>query len=302
MIRFFAKFIIFLFIIFDFQAAAYYLVPHQSFQPKEVSLLKDYLKRDVEVIYFGDSSATSYSYEDENKGPVQEFLQEELQEYQVGAITHPAYMMDTFEKYIKYVINHNQKVKIVIITINLRSFSKKIEENPVNEFRKAKFFLDYPSPLLNIFYQPMSAFKVYEVGEAIDSIDPNDTMVQQLTLRYMYDLGPNQKGVKAMKELKKDLKGDNVKALFYITPVDYQAASQHVGDEFEKKVSQNISLIKETLDQPNIETLDLSFSLKHEFFDWPGIYMNEHLKESGRRFVSQQLADYIENRFGRSEN
>lgn len=295
MIRFFVRFIIFLFIIFVFQSAAYYLTPHESPEPKEVSLFKKYLKKNVEVIYFGDSSATSYSYQDQNKSPIQGFLAEDLKKYQVGAITHPAYMMDTFEKYVKYLTDHNQTVKIVIITVNLRSFSKEIEENPMNEFRKAKIFLDYPSPLLNIFYQPMAAFKVYKVDETSNLTDSNDTMVQQLTLRYMYELSPNQKGVKAMEKLKKDLKGSNVKALFYITPVDYQAASQYVGEAFEKKVSQNISLIKETLDQPNIDVLDLSFGLNHESFDWPGIYMNEHLKEDGRRFVAEQLADYIEN-------
>lgn len=295
MILFFLKFVIFAIIISVIQSAAYFLTPHESPAPKEVLLLKDYLKKDVEVIYFGDSSATSFYLEDQNKSPIQGFLAEDLEEYQVGAITHPAYMMDTFEKYIDFLTSQNQTVKIVIITINLRSFSEEIEENPMNEFRKAKLFLDYPAPILNIFYQPMAAFKVFEVGEANNSTDPNDTMVQQLRLRYMYELTENQKGVRAMEKLKKHLKESDVKALFYITPVDYQAASQHVGGEFERKVSQNILLVKTTLDQSNIDVLDLSFSLDHEFFDWPGIYMNEHLKEDGRRFVAQQLANYIEN-------
>lgn len=297
MIRFFVKCIIFLFIIFVFESAANLLIPHESPQPKEVTLLKNYLKENVEVIYFGDSSATNYSYQDQNKNPIQGFLAENLKEYQVGAITHPAYMMDIYEKYVKYIINHNQAVKVVIIPINLRSFSKEIEENPMNKFRKAKIYLDYPSPILNIFYQPMAAFKVFEVGETNISKNPNDNMARQLTLRYMYKLSPNQKGVEAMRRLIKDLKGSNVKALFYITPVDYQAASQYVGKEFEEKVSQNILLIKETLvDQQNIDLLDLSFTLNHDSFNWPEIYMDEHLKETGRRFVAQQLANYINNK------
>lgn len=295
--RFFVKFIIFLFLLFIFQFAAYYLIPHESQEPQEVSLLKSYLNKNVEVIYFGDSSATSYSYEDRNKGSIQIFLAQNLKEYQIGAITHPAYMMDTFEKYVKYLTKNNQAVKIIVITVNLRSFSKEIEENPMNEFRKAKFFLEYPFFLLNIFYQPMSAFKVYQVGDNSNPTTPNDTMVRQLKLRYMYELTGSQKGMKAMKKIKEHLKGSNVKALFYITPVDYQEASQFMGEDFEKKVSQNISVIKEMLDEPNIDVLDLSFSLKHQSFDWPGIYMNEHLDEEGRKFVARQIANFIRSKF-----
>lgn len=295
MIKFIVKGVIFLLIILIFQSAAYYFVPHESFQPKEVSQIKSYLKKNVEVIYLGDSTATSYSPQDKNKSSIQEFLAQDQEKYEIGAITHPAYMMDTFEKYVGYTVKHNQAVKLVIITINLRSFSTEIEENPMNEFRKAKLYLDYPALLLNIFYQPMSAFKVYQVGEADTSSNPNDTMIQQLKIRYMYDLNSNQKGVKALVKIKEDLKGTGVKALFYITPIDYQAASQYIGKDFEKKVSQNISTIKETLVAPNIDVLDLSFSLNHESFHWPWIYMNEHLKEDGRKYVAQQLVNYIEN-------
>lgn len=298
MIRFFVKFIIFLFSIFIFQFAAYYLVPHENPQPQEVSLFKSYLNKNTEIVYFGDSSATSYSYEDRNKGSIQIFLAENLNEYQIGAITHPAYMMDTFEKYVKYLTNNNQAVKIIVIAVNLRSFSKEIEENPMNEFRKVKFFLEYPSSLLNILYQPMSAFKVYQVGsDSKLNGSKSDTMEQQLKLRYMWDLSRNQKGIKAMEQIKDHLEGSNIKVLFYITPIDYQEASRFMGGEFEMRVSQNISELKEILEGPNIDVLDLSFSLDHQSFDWPGVYMNEHLKEDGRKFVARQLANFIKNKF-----
>lgn len=296
--KFFVKFIILSSLLFISQLAAYYLVPHENPQPQEVSLFKSYLNKNTEIIYFGDSSATSYSYQDRNKGSIQTFLADNLKEYQIGAITHPAYMMDTFEKYIKYLTKNNQAVKIIVITVNLRSFSKEIEENPMNQFRKVKFFLEYPSSLLNILYQPMSAFKVYQVGsDSKLNGSKSDTMEQQLKLRYMYDLSKNQTGIKTMEQIKDHLGGSNIKVLFYITPIDYQEASRFMGREFEIKVSQNISVLKEILDKPNIEVLDLSFSLDHQSFDWPGIYMNEHLKEDGRKFVARQLANFIRNKF-----
>ena len=88
----------------------------------EIQHLDNLLVHDVNVIYFGDSTNTSYALFEENKDFISTMLQDMQPNQTVGRISYLAYHMDIFLEYAQYIVNQENLPQVVIIPINLRSF------------------------------------------------------------------------------------------------------------------------------------------------------------------------------------
>jgi hypothetical protein len=111
---------------------------------------------------------------------------------------------------------------------------------------------------------------------------------------YMYGLLPQHRKVISLVETAKLLEENNIKGIFYFTPIDWETGEKYFPGEFAKRLNQNIQLIVSLMPKKGIELLNLSMDLKSDFFYWT-LYPNEHMTQQGRLYVAEQLCNKIKN-------
>jgi len=295
--------------------------------PPEIVRLDAYLADGVEVIYFGDSTLT-YPLGQVTTG---EILQEMLPNTTVGQIAHPAYNLDLYLHYVRYILRAPRRPRVVIVPINMRSFSPEWDMRPGYQFEEEKKTLALGPVLARILARPLAilgAFRspisqavflnttVYNgdtpIGTVADferlteqdalgehqrntefayhdvlpSEDDAAAMAQALIYRYMTGLTPDQRQLRAMREIARLGDEAGVQVLFYVTPVNYQQGQRFVGDAFRTALREKVDLVQSVLGgEPNASLLDLSFDLEaFAFVDM------EHMREAGKTYVAEQLA------------
>ena len=126
--------------------------------PSEILRLDGYLKDEIDVLYFGDSTL-SYPVGGVTTGRI---LQEMLPDYTVGEISHPAYGLDLYLRYVEYSVRGGHRPHTIIIPINMRSFSPEWDMRPSYQFEKEKRILTYGLFLSRIFLRPLEVFGAFQ--------------------------------------------------------------------------------------------------------------------------------------------
>ena len=241
-------------------------------------------------------------------------LQDIVTEYSLREIPHPAYNLDIFLEYCKYIVKHKNRPIGIIIPINMRSFSPEWDKRPEYQFVKEKMILKGGIYLkiikiLNCFnfdFNPKTQWlfentPVYNgnkyIGKVKDFINLNyleNKIKDKLIFDYMYPLKKEHRKIVSMKNIVKILNKNNIKPIFYITPIDYEIGEKYLPDQFVKRLSKNTKVIGSVLKKEKTDVLDLSLSLRSNYFNWKDMYFpNEHLKENGRMLVAIALSKYI---------
>ncbi len=308
-----------LFLLFIFLGQAIIVQPNSentSFPEKD--LLDKYFDQKTEIIYFGDSSVY-YSWEEDNdKRSIPDRLRELINNHSVGEIYYPAFSTEIYQAFCEYIIKKGMHPLMIIIPINLRSFSAGWDLKPDYQFKKEKYFLKHGNPISTIFYQPLTIFRffqpdissaqydqtlVYDGDRAVGTIKEYDypnyytawsekCLKNIMVFQYMNSIPENHRKIKAMMATARILKENHIKVLFYITPIDYQTGVKYLGNHFMDRVSANETSIKSLLVKEGIEPLDLLFALPTEDFYWDqGKIPCEHLYPMGKQYVAQQLAN-----------
>ena len=309
------KIIVFIIFVLSLQFILFKPTPNSSiFQTDKTDAI---LKEKPDVILLGDSVVRVADEKDDDKRPIDMMVQEKIPNLNVKAIHNLAYNSDVYLDYIKYITKDNYKPKLVIILINLRSFSPDWDQKPGYQFEREKLTLRYKNtPLfpylkflinVNVFnLVPITQTQyentpVYSGSELIGTIkdfenDEYATFTEsnqknRILLYYTYPLSANHRKLKTLEEIAGLLKKNNIKAIFYITPIDYETIGKYTGFYTKDRITQNINLIKNSLSKYPLVFLDLSFKLQAKEFGWKdSIYINEHLNQYGRQFVAQELA------------
>jgi hypothetical protein len=288
--------------------------------PDKLKLLRFFAKKQVDIIYFGDSSTTWADKLDPSNKSMQYLLQYSLPAAKVGRIAYPSYQMDIYYAYAANMARQGYHPKFVIIPINLRSFSPEWDRQPLWQFADLKFLAKYEDTIWVKFYQPLRVFKLFDapisryeyeqtpvyngercIGRVRDFDNPSYAQVDEekikkkLTFRYLYKLTAQNRKIQSMKKLAALLQAEGIGVIFYITPVDVQTGVQYLGQDFLMRIKEHTRFINSQLAEKSLEALDLSSSLPTEFFSWregdTERYSNEHLKLPGRMFVVKSLLE-----------
>lgn len=312
------KAFIFILLIIVFQYAIWNIYPH--FVPISAMSLQNYKKAHTDVLYFGDSTLHYVNIVDQNKTPLYEKVSEKISPLTLGVMMHDSYQSEIELAYLREMVKQKYFPKYVIIPINLRSFSPEWDLRPGFQFPDEKVYLDYIHTPLEIFLPFFENFQVPEmnasdqraylnadvyngdkiIGKAPQMEDTthvdkySDRLKQLTTYFYMYRLHKEHRKVQALIRIAELLKNSKTKVIFYITPIDIDTGNKYVGSDFEKRISENSSLLVSLL-QDDATVINLSKTLHTKDFSWKaeGWYTNEHLLESGREFLSSKIADII---------
>ncbi|MFN2242025.1 MAG: lipase family protein [Anaerolineae bacterium] len=131
--------------------------------PPEITRLDAYLADGVDVIYFGDSTLT-YPLGQVTTG---EILQEMLPNATVGQIAHPAYSLDLYLHYVRYILGSPRgrlrptRPDVIIVPINMRSFSPEWDMRPGYQFEEEKKTLALGPVLARILSRPLAIFGAF---------------------------------------------------------------------------------------------------------------------------------------------
>ena len=125
--------------------------------PKEIKLIDRAVSGKMDIVFFCDSTNFVYSMQDTDQRTISQMLQGLISEREILTIDHGAFSMDIYLAFCNYIIRSGNKPNVVIISVNMRSFSPAFDQRPNWQFEEERFFLNYP--LLRPFFKPLAVFK-----------------------------------------------------------------------------------------------------------------------------------------------
>lgn len=258
----------------------------------------------VDVVVFGSSVNKYYAPQDTDKRSITDMLDNERHDDVIVGISHGGYHLEIFYSFLQKIARLDKK-PILVIPINLRSFSPEWNLRPAYQFRREKGLLEF-----GLFYSFLSkypgineiTFENTEVAynEVVGTVKEyekvtQDTLLEQkkgFVYHYMQPIDENHKKIEALKAIKNLALEKNIKVLFYITPIDYERARELNITGFDRQVDNNILKIKKTLEDKKPALLDLSKFLNHSYFSYY-LRPNEHLNMYGKLKVVKEISNEL---------
>jgi len=296
--------------------------------PAEIVQFDRYLSQGVDVLYLGDSTLILPLGE----VTTGEILQELLPDRDVEQVAHPAYGLNLFHDYAAHMDRHGASPQTLVLPVNLRSFSPAWDKRPAYQFEKESTILEMGLPLARLLLRPLEAFGFFQppisqqafldtpvydgdevVGQVRDfenladdeilqeeaensyrevELEDEETAQAVLTYHYMLTLEPDHRKLDAMVAVAELAAERGVNVIFYFSPVNVEQGERFLGSEFGERLADNIQVVQTRLDAAaldRVRLLNLAFDLPaYDFTDM------EHLTETGKEYVAEQIASAVE--------
>ena len=124
-----------------------------------INLVRD-VPNNADIIYIGESSNTSFRGDDLDKRPISEFVGDYFPELITFDITKPASHAGIYKVLLEN-IPENNKVKTIVVTLNMRSFNATwIHSKLETQLQKSLVLIKPYPPLFNRF---LLSFKAYDI-------------------------------------------------------------------------------------------------------------------------------------------
>ena len=286
--------------------------------PKEIGRFDRALSRPMDIVYFCDSTNFAYAREDADKRRMSRVLQDRLPDREVFALDHGAFNMRMYLALCRYMVRRGRKPDLLIVPVNMRSFSPGWDLRPDWQFERELFLLRHPR--LRCFFKPLAVFKavctneisvddyqrtaVYCGEELVGTVAQFDfaraagaTLTEEqvrktLIFHYMYSLEPDHRLLRAMREIVDTLRPIGAKVIFYATPLPVDTGENYLPGRFRKAVAANVEIVKSTLREKDAALLDLTQQVPADCFSWT-LYPDEHLNQRGKAVVADRLAEAV---------
>jgi len=290
----------------------YYPEPHRFGQ-----LLGALERNSADIVFLGDSVLTT-SADNEDPAGIQDYLQKDFPELKVYTLNHSGFRPPEYLELCRFMASYKHKPKIVIIPINLCTFSYSLlGDQPEMQELRAYLRNDYT---YFVFYRPLllfksdifsriqeqdmnnAAFYFYNTKlgtykdylDIVKMTDKKERIIKGLSFQFHYQLDNQYPFVKDLMECAKVLKAHDIKPVFLILPSPYGYVQEYLSQDYMQLVDRNISFLDSLFQNQGDPFLDLSHSLPKESFLWE-YYPNAHLKHEGRAMVALKLGQYIKN-------
>jgi len=305
---------------FSIVIVSFILSPVLYFKDMEWKLLNDF---DNSIVFFSDSIMKASPSCEKNKEGIDDILRGKNIHKNIININHSAYSPIIYSAFIKNI----KKSELIIIPINMRSFSEEWIYNPQYQFYDKRILseiinLDFhylQTQLNKIFdtsnkYNSMKILRnsnnigtIHELQKNTINIDfyCNDKkqkelikykkeLIKKFEYHYMYDLSINNKMFTYISDIIDYSIKTNIKLLFYITPMNYALGEHLIGDRFKNKLNKNINILVEFLKVNKVDFMDLSHILEHKNFT-DTQHVCGHVNHVGRKNIANYLHKYIDN-------
>lgn len=290
-----------------------------AFRFDEYTRLNIHLAKKTDIVYLGDSSVYTVIPADKDKRTIGEMVGDMTPGLSLVEISHAAYHMRVYLEFCRYIARQPNRPRIVVIPVNLGSFSAEWAMRPEYQFEKERIILrgGLKKHLVLALSKPLSVFNynfvsitreeylkapVYRGMQRVGTVkDFNHSGYKQFTRnniknkiisRYMYAMNPGHWNYQSVSEAIDVLNWKKIIPVIYIVPVDHETCEGYFPGEFRKWLAINVAFIRMRLESRGMELLDLSTALPAEAFVY-GSYPDEHVKEAGRRLVAEKISAFI---------
>jgi glycosyltransferase involved in cell wall biosynthesis len=276
-----------------------------------------------DIILFGDSVMERIAKEDSDPRNLGEMLTANLHAEGLSGllISYSAYHLLVYKGFVLAMQRKACFPKLVVISVNMRSFSPQWDLQPYWQFDDEIRILqkyyesngrvdrlrikkpeDIPAREIQAFndtavHYPLS--KLQTIGQFVDVIESKPHIESEIAKRkqeififhYTHPLSANHRKVRALDEILKLLSLNQVMTLVYLTPINYMAAKRFVGEEFTLPLQRNIQVIKNVVAAnawPGLKLIDWSRLFDSAYF-FDEDLATEHLNEHGRQSLSHRI-------------
>lgn len=287
----------------------YYLPPH--IEP-EIAKMEQALNKKTDIMYFGDSILFT-------TGSLPQTLQSYFPHTSVTMVAHPADSPIVFLDYCRYLSRSTYKPKIIIVPISMRTFSIEWETDPGKQFEEEKLHFRFAKTPLEPFMPFLIGFNVFPLyprsydafystkfiykGKNLGVVNDyfgdtfrtysDENMKKKIMLYYTYQLSPDDFVLDSIQRIASECSFSHV--VFYITPLSFETGEKFLGKSFHLQMNENIAMVRNALAAKHTLVIDMSHDLKEKDFFWEDeLYMNEHVRQSGRVIIAKKLADFIQ--------
>jgi len=271
----------------------------------------------ADLLLLGDS-VMKYTYKnDPDQRSLRELLREGLAPRKVAIVDGPAYGAEMYLDIVDYALRRGARPRAIVLPVNLRSFSLLWDRMPHYQYAFERARLRWGDTLALTANRPLGIYNVYS---RLEGYPPSEKEHQRLpvyrgpelmgSLRevlegkgkwadvswnerafsviYLYPLEQNHRKIRALQKLADLCRSQNIALLLYVTPIDVDGGVRALGPDFRRHVSANVDVIGRAMADHGVRPLDLSFAVNGGLFDWKP-FPNEHLRDTGRRWLSEQL-------------
>jgi hypothetical protein len=225
-----------------------------------------------EILFYGDSVVERISRYDRDRRTLDQMVASLLEpQARLGCVSNSAYHMGVFYQLTRVLEVTKRKPRVLILPINMRSFSPQWDLNPLfqcedhietikNELNRlqgidaADVIEDDPVDRMKKYLEtdvayPGTAFtRIRDFVNRIDSIpfwekDRVARLKQLFIFHYMYPLNDSHPKLRLLRDTLTLIRGLGVDVVSYITPVNYQTAITYVGEPFLPAFNSNLRLI-----------------------------------------------------------
>jgi hypothetical protein len=273
------------------------------------------------IVYLGDSVNAFVSAGDTNVASVSRMLQNKLGRRVLG-ISRGGFDLLLFRDFVRDWVLHVAPPRTVVVEVNLAVLGGD-GRTPFSQHHEIAFELRRQSSRgLRAFDRPLHIFRVpalrpairleeflhqdvvwlgRTIGKERDFEDVNflvpevtdDLVRTNLIIRYGQPIAPGNRLLAAATDIAKELTARGHRAVFFITPVNYQRCDGYWSGAISPILREKASAVHAAVAAGGGELLDFTFALGPEYFD-PAHYPNEHLQEAGRDYVAQALANHLQ--------
>lgn len=295
--------------------------------PELTSLVMNYdsRRKAPQILYLGDSVLERVSWSDKDKRTLDRMVAGHLPAgKRLLCISHSAYHLKVYYYLLRILKCTRQRPELVVLPVNMRSFSPQWDWNPAwqfdEEIRILKNYIETPGmeiPVLETLLDSVpltEAEKMKEVkypftdlrrfGEFHDLIKSIPSTENEKAARkkqiyifhYLHALTSTHPKVQALLMIVDLLRELNIDLMVYITPINYQGGARFVGEGFCNKLRANTSILRdlmfEYIEQKTVHFLDLSETLSSEYF-FHADEATEHLNQDGRTQLAERITSEI---------
>ena len=276
----------------------------------------------ADVLYFGDSVVERVAREDQDQRTLGEMVQDRLRaQRRVVVLSLSAYNAEMYRLLLLAVANMASHPGLVIVPINMRSFSPQWDRNPNWQFSQERALLQRYTvdAAIDIKLAPdqeptKDALEAYDavpvtypltcfdrIGQFRLVINARAETAEQRRFRtkqififhYMFALAREHWLIDALHGVIDIANSMQTKVMFYTTPINYQAGMRYVGPEFADRLAENVRTVCDAVTRMRSDEgplfLDYSQRLGSEYFFHYDL-ATEHLNQDGRRALTEEIA------------
>lgn len=293
-----------------------------SLFPTLGKLLKRYEgDRAPPVLLLGDSVSERVSNTDQDVRNLAEMVEQKLGSTTATlSISGTGYHMGVFEAFIRCLGKTRHRPALVVLPINLRSYSPQWDRDPRYQYdeeiqaveryiergKRSRFLrrkpLDWAAfERMSVAYPASSERSIGDFLRVIDSqpLGEDERLQRRRTIfrfHYLHPLVENHRRLRQLQRLVNAAIELGVSVLAYVTPLNFQAGEELHGDAFRRAISAQLGVVRHVLEsvptQGRLQFVDASLSLDrgHFFHDYEP---SEHLNQRGREVLANLIANAV---------